>query len=181
MLVTVEIRSPLPPDDDDRRALSVGPDADFDAELDDVDDPDAIDDGPPPDHVSFRVPTRIIVAKFGAAALIAVIAAFAPQTAQLVVGLVVAASLAGYAARDVVARERLRADADGLVAIRGYAGRRHLAWDEIERLAVDDRTRFGAPSQTLEIDAEAELFLFSRNDLGVDPDEALTLLAKLRP
>ena len=99
---------------------------------------------------------------------------------QLVVSLLAALGVAAYAVRDVVARERLAADADGVRVTRGYAGHRSLAWSEIERVRVDARTRLGARSEMLEIDAGEEIFLFSRFDLGVDPEDAAAALAAVR-
>ena len=62
----------------------------------------------------------------------------------------------------------------------GYAGRRHLAWSEIERVRVDARNRLGAQHRLLEIDADPEIFLFSRYDLGMDPAEAAEALEAVR-
>jgi Bacterial PH domain len=131
-------------------------------------------------EVRFAVPTRVMVLKFGLAAGLAMLGLIASNRPQLVLGLGSAAAVAAYAARDVVARQRLRADREGLVTVRGYAGRRRLAWSEIERVRVDTRTRLGASSELLEIDADEEIFLFSRFDLGVDPSEAVEALQTLR-
>ena len=79
-----------------------------------------------------------------------------------------------------MARERLRADRDGVVAVRGYAGHRRLTWSEIERVRVDARTRLGASTELLEIDAGEEIYLFSRHDLGVDPTDAVEALEAVR-
>jgi hypothetical protein len=135
------------------------------------------------DHVSYVVPTRVIVVKFAVAALLVVLALVAlgsGERSQSVIGLVVASAVAVYAARDLVARERLRADPDGVVAVRGYAGHRRLAWSEIERVRVDARTRFGASTELLEVDAGEEIYLFSRHDLGVDPTDAAEALEAVR-
>lgn len=141
--------------------------------------------GPEPevDLVSYVVPTRVIVLKFAVAALLVVLALVAlgaREISQFVIGLVVAAAVAVYAARDLVARERLRADRDGLVAVRGYAGHRRLPWSEIERVRVDARSRLGTSSELLEIDAGEEIYLFSRHDLGVDPTDAAESLEAVR-
>jgi len=130
--------------------------------------------------VSFTVPTRVIVAKFALAALLALIALFMGNRPQVVIGLLAAVALAAYGLRDCVSRERVRADADGVVAVRGYVGRRHLAWSKIERVRVDTRSRLGARTELLELDAGDEIFLFSRFDLGVDPDDAAAALEAVR-
>lgn len=135
------------------------------------------------DQVSYVVPTRVIVLKFAVAALLGVLALVAlgaGEISQFVIGVVVASAVAVYAARDLVARERLRADGDGVVAVRGYAGHRRLPWSEIERVRVDARSRLGASTELLEIDAGEEIYLFSRNDLGVDPTDAAESLEAVR-
>ncbi len=135
------------------------------------------------DHVSYVVPTRVITVKFAVAALLAVLALAAlggRERSQFAIALVVAAAVAVYAARDLIARERLRADRDGVVAVRGYAGHRHLNWSEIERVRVDARSRLGASTALLEIDAGEEIYLFSRHDLGVDPTDAAESLQAVR-
>ena len=130
--------------------------------------------------VAFAVPRHVIIAKLAAAVIVGLASAAADNQPQLVVGLLAAAGLASYGLRDVLARQRLGADADGVVAVRGYAGRRHLPWADIERVRVDARSRFGGRSELLEIDAGEEIFLFSRFDLGVDPDQAAQALAAVR-
>lgn len=87
-----------------------------------------------------------------------------------------AAVLLGWAIRDLVAPVRLAIDPAGVTVIRGFAGRRHLDWARIERIAVDDRPRLGLRSQTLELDAGDSLHFFSRHDLGAEPDEVAEIL-----
>ena len=160
MLCTVDVRRPDRPDDDPERALLE----------------------PAPDGtVAFRVPTRVVAAKFGVAIVLALAALALASGPSLVIGLIAAALVAVYAVRDVLARERLRADPSGVVAVHGYAGRRHLPWKEIESVRVDARTRLGARTELLEIDADTEIFQFSRFDLGVEPDEALAAIDDVRP
>ena len=132
------------------------------------------------DEASFAVPAHVIVLKFGFAAVLGVFGLLAANRPQVMVALTAAVAVAIYAARDLVARVRLRADRDGVVAVSGYAGRRRLAWSEIERVRVDARSRLGASSQLLEIDADPEIFVFSRYDLGVDPAEAAEALEAVR-
>ncbi len=128
------------------------------------------------------MPTGVLIAKFGAAIAIALIAALVARVGpQLVIAVLAAALLAAYGLRDVFARERLRVDAGGLVVVNGFAQRHHLAWPDVERLRVDSRSRFGARSQILEIDTGDDLHLYSRFDLGVDPEHALAAIEELRP
>ena len=160
MLCTVDVRRPDRPDDDPERApLEPAPDG----------------------TVAFRVPTRVVAAKFGVAMVLALAALALASGPSLVIGLIAAALVAVYAVRDVLARERLRADPSGVVAVHGYAGRRHLPWKEIESVRVDARMRLGARTELLEIDADTEIFQFSRFDLGVEPDEALAAIDDVRP
>ncbi len=133
-----------------------------------------------PDEVIFAVPTWVIVAKLASAALLVALALLSVNGPQMVVGLVAAGAVGAYGLRDVIARVRLAADASGVVAVRGYAGHRRLAWSEIERVRVDTRSRFGARSELLELDAGAEIFLFSRYDLGAEPDAAAAALEAVR-
>ncbi len=141
--------------------------------------------GPPapsrPGSVSFSVPLAVIVAKVAGAAVLALLALVASGRADTVIAVGAALLLAGVAARDLLARERLRADAAGLVAVRGYAGHRHLDWSQVEQLVVRSQLRFGARTEQLEVDAGEEIFLFSRFDLGVDPRAALAALTELQP
>ena len=131
--------------------------------------------------MSFRVPTRVPVVKAGLAALVRVAALASGEPLAVVVGGLAAAGLTAYGLRDVLAPVRLAADATGLEVTRGYASRRHLDWSDVERVHVDERLRLGVRSQLLEIDADLELYLFSRFDLGTDPEDALTAVLAVRP
>ena len=131
--------------------------------------------------VSFRVPTRVPVAKFVLAALLLLASLVTGEPLASLVGVLAAAGLAAYGLRDVLSPVRLAADATGLDLVRGYAGRRHLAWSDVERLHVDERLRLGVRTQLLEIDADVELYQFSRFDLGADPPEALAAVLAVRP
>lgn len=132
------------------------------------------------DQVSFAVPGRVIALKFGLAVLLLLLGLIGLDRSQMVAGLIAALAVAAYASRDLVARERVRADRDGVVAVRGFAGRRRLAWSEIEQVRVDQRTRYGAGRELLEIDAGEEIYLFSRYDLGVDASEAAEAMDAVR-
>jgi PH (Pleckstrin Homology) domain-containing protein len=181
----VRIRNPRPPDEPD----------DSDDAYDDSED--AFDDdffedefeesrparpvGPPPDSVSYRVPIMVIAAKFGVAALLVLVTLVFGVREQVTIGLAAALAVIIFAARDVLARERLRADADGLVAVSGYVGRHHLDWSDVRRMIVDSRLRLGARTETLEVDAGDQIYLFGRFDLGVPPEDALATLEQIRP
>jgi hypothetical protein len=129
---------------------------------------------------SLRVATGVIVLKFVAAAILAGLALLAPTRTQAFMALLGWAGLTAYAARDLLLRERLRADSTGVVAVRGLR-RVELPWSRVDRVRVDTRSRLGARSELLEIDAgDDTILLFSRYDLGVDPDDAERALALVR-
>ncbi len=92
-------------------------------------------------------------------------------------GIAVAAALAVYLVRDLVAPVRLSADADGLTVIRGFASHRTISWNDVDRVRVDRRRRSGF----LEIETPDTLNLFSRYDLSMPPDEAANMLEQIRP
>jgi Bacterial PH domain len=131
-------------------------------------------------RVSYQVPGRVILIKAALVGLLALVALAAPNRAQTQVGLVVAAAAAIVVARDVVARQRLQADQAGVVVRRGYAGRRHLAWPQVEAVRIDTRTRFGARAELLELDAGEEIYQLSRYELGTDPRHVAAVLESLR-
>jgi hypothetical protein len=56
-----------------------------------------------------------------------------------------------------------------------------LAWNEIERLRLDERRRLGTRSASLEIDTGDQLYLLGPYDLGTDPADAVEALDRLRP
>lgn len=132
-------------------------------------------------RVSFSVPRGVMLVKFAVATLLALGTLVVGNESQTLVLLVAAAGVAVYAARDLLTGERLRADGEQVIAVRGYSSRRVLAWSEIERIRVYATSRFGTRSEMLEVDTGDEIFLFSRYDLGVDPEDALRALEAVRP
>jgi hypothetical protein len=174
-LLIVRIRDPRPPD---------GPD-DPDDGSDDFEDfevePPRRPAGPAPTELHYAVPTGVIAAKLVFAALLLALTVFLAVHEQVVIGVIATLAAAAYAARDLVARERLRADRDGLTAVRGYAGHTRLAWSDLEQMTVESRLRLGARTQTLELDAGEAIFQFGRYDLGTEPEQALEELEQLRP
>jgi Bacterial PH domain len=99
---------------------------------------------------------------------------------QWFLAVVVASGLAGWALRDAIAPVRLAADPDGVTVVVGFAGRRRLAWSEIERVRIDRRDRLGVRSELLEVDVGDSLYLFSRYELGAEPEDVLASLLALR-
>jgi hypothetical protein len=141
----------------------------------------ASDDHKPAGPVAFRVAGEVIAVKLGLTLVLTLLAVAAGDSTALVLGLAAAAGLLGYATRDLVSRCRLRADATGVEIVTGYAHRRRLDWDSLVQVRVATLPRLGATTRLLELDSGDEIFLFSRYDLGGEPDAAARALARLRP
>jgi hypothetical protein len=126
-------------------------------------------------------PVLPVTKAMGAVAVIVLAVAFAGRDpVRWSLAFVIGAALAIWAVRDLVAPVRLAADAAGVTVLTGFARRRHLPWDQIERVRVDVSSRRGLRSELLELDAGESIFLFSAHELGVLPEEVATALADLR-
>ncbi|XVU25378.1 PH domain-containing protein [Actinoplanes sp. CA-054009] len=132
--------------------------------------------------MQWRVKPVLPVSKLMGAVAVAVLAlAFAGgDPVRWVLAAVVGAALALWALRDLIAPVRLAADPSGVTVVAGFARRRRLLWDQIERVRVDRRTHRGLRSEMLELDAGDAIYLFSTHDLGTEPEEVATALADLR-
>lgn len=142
---------------------------------------DMVDEGPPEPirDVAFRVDRRLTIWKFvGAVAFIALPVLIGSSGASIAVGAAVAAGLAIYGLRDVLAPVRLAVDGTGATVVSGFAGRRRLNWSEIERVRLEKRRR--GTSELLEVDAGESLHFFSRYELGMPPSDALDLVRRVR-
>jgi hypothetical protein len=121
-------------------------------------------------------------AETGLAALGAVVAAVLAVTSdpagRLLFG-VAAVCLAALVLADVLLRPRLRADADA-VEVRTVALRRRLPWSTVQRVKVDERSRYGLVSRTLELEAGDTLVVLGRRSLGADPRDVAEALRELR-
>jgi hypothetical protein len=135
-------------------------------------------------------PSRAPTSRFGPdrrlTALCIVLAAVAVAFAVLsgdtpgrVLAGIAAVVLAGYAITDLAFWPRLVANSSGLT-IRTPTARATLPWDEVDAIRVDERTRLGLMSRTLEIDADTLLVVFSRRALGDDPRTVAELLEAFR-
>ncbi|MEH1124033.1 PH domain-containing protein [Micromonospora sp. CPCC 206061] len=135
------------------------------------------------DACSWRVPRKIPIVKFTAAAGVLAIGLLFDDgdVVRLVLAAMVTAGLAGWGARDLIAPVRIAADTDGLTVVTGLAGRRRLAWSQIEGVRVDTRPRLGMRTETLEIDAGDTILLFSESDLGTPPSDVAATLSRLSP
>lgn len=126
-------------------------------------------------------PDRRLAALSGlAAALLIVYAAFAADAAGRLIASLAAAVCVAYTATDLAFWPRLTATAEGL-RIRTPFTRARLSWAQIEAVRVDERTRFGLMSRTLEVDAGAVLVVFGKRELGQDPRTAAGLINAFDP
>ena len=89
------------------------------------------------------------------------------------------------AARDLLARPRLAAGADG-VDVRTLTGHRHLPWSDLQ-VNVRETRRLGVRGRTLELDTArgtddpGVLIVLARRDLGADPEDVARALRALDP
>ena len=136
----------------------------------------------PPTEVGFRVDPRLTAVKAaGAVIFLGLTLLSYPDPARALFGGLAALVVGGYTVRDLLAPRRLHADATGVTLVAGFLGRRRLAWEQIERVRVDERRRLGLRSELLEIDSGDGLHLFSGYDLGVPVWQAVRALAALAP
>jgi hypothetical protein len=92
---------------------------------------------------------------------------------------IAAALLGGYALTDIAFWPRLVASGSGLT-IRTPTVRTTLPWTEVDVVRIDERSRLGLMSRTLEIEAGALLVVFSRRALGDDPRTVADLIDAFR-
>ena len=132
--------------------------------------------------MTWRVPSKLPAAKLAGVVLLPLLAFLIRRDDPVVWALAgaCAAGLAAWAARDLLVPVRLTAGASGVTVVVGFAGRRRLAWSQIERVRVDRRQRKGLTSEVLELDTGSALHLFSVHDLGVPPEEVADALVALR-
>ena len=132
--------------------------------------------------MTWRVPPKLAAAKLTGVVLLPLLVLLIRRDDLVVWVLagVCALGLLGWGLRDLLVPVRLAADADGVTVVVGFAGRRRLAWSQIERVRVDRRQRIGLTSEMLELDTGTTLHLFSMYDLGVPPEQAAEELLALR-
>ncbi|WP_055478585.1 PH domain-containing protein [Sphaerimonospora mesophila] len=127
----------------------------------------------------WRVPWQVVALKIAGAVLFGVLATIGDHH-QLFLAGVVALGFAVVAVRDLVVPVRLSAGADGLV-VAGLAGRERVSWNDVDRIRVDSRRRYGLTTELLEIEAGDQVHLFSRFDLGASVFDVADELMKSRP
>jgi hypothetical protein len=114
----------------------------------------------------------------GGALVAAVLAVTSDPAGRLLFG-VGAFCLVVLVLADLLLRPRLRADADGL-EVRTVAVRRRLPWSAVQRVRVDEHSRYGLASRTLEVDAGDALIVLGRRSLGADPRDVAETLRHIR-
>ncbi|TKK84502.1 PH domain-containing protein [Herbidospora galbida] len=132
----------------------------------------------------WQVPTKVVAAKAAGTLICLLLVVYgwlAGDLRALILVGVAAIVLAAFTARDVIARVRLSADAGGITVVEGFAGRRRIAWHEIERIKVDERARYGLRTTILEIDTGDDIHLFSQYDLGEPVVPVAETLIRMRP
>jgi Bacterial PH domain len=77
-----------------------------------------------------------------------------------------------------IARPRLAADADG-ITVRSLVGRKHWPWAEVNVRLMHTR-RFGRDISSVEVDADPDLVVLTRLDLGADPEDVIEAIRALR-
>lgn len=106
------------------------------------------------------------------------LAVLADPAGRILLG-VAALGLLTVGVADLLLRPRLAADRAG-IQVRTLASRHRLPWSAIQRVAVDEHTRYGLTSRTLEVEA-GELFLvLGKRTLGADPRDVADTLARIR-
>ncbi|GLX01693.1 PH domain-containing protein [Microtetraspora sp. NBRC 16547] len=128
----------------------------------------------------WRVPRRILAAKTVAAA-VCVVVALVGDRYQIFLAGVAAAGFAALVLRDLLAPVRLAVDEGGITVVSGFAGHQRLSWNDVDRIRVDTRHRYGVTARLLEIDTGEQVHLFSRHDLGTSVIEVAEIVMRMRP
>ena len=106
------------------------------------------------------------------------LAVLADPAGRLLLG-VAALGLLTVGTADLMLRPRLAADPSG-VQIRTLASRHRLPLSAIRRVEVDEHTRDGLTSRTLELEAGELLVVLGKRTLGADPRDVADALAQIR-
>ncbi|MBB2913576.1 hypothetical protein FHS43_004880 [Streptosporangium becharense] len=129
----------------------------------------------------WRVRRDLVVVKAVATLVLAALAVLSVDDPRgMILAGVAALVTAVLTLRDVLVPVRLSADGEGLVVVKGFAGSERLAWNAVERVRVDSRTRFASRTELLEIDTGEAVYLFSRFDLGAPCQEVADELCAYR-
>lgn len=122
-------------------------------------------------------PVETAVAVLGGLVVL-VLAVLADPAGRLLLG-IAALGLLALGGADVLLRPRLAADPTG-IQVRTLASRHRLPWSVVERVDVDEHTRYGLTSRTLELEAGELLVVLGKRTLGADPRDVAAQLARIR-
>jgi hypothetical protein len=114
----------------------------------------------------------------GCGVLALLVAVVADPVGRILFG-VAALGLLLLAAGDLLLRPRLAAGPAGL-QVRTLTSSRRFPWPEIERVEVDEHTRYGLTARTLELESDGELIVLGKRTLGQDPRDVADTLARIR-
>ena len=137
----------------------------------------------PPDSATARAhwsPRPIETAAAGLGAVVAAALSLGADRPGRLMLLLAALVLVGIVGTDLAVRPRLRADSQGLT-VRTPVSHQFLSWSAVDRVRVDEHTRLGLRSRTLEVDAGQTLVVMGRRTLGADPFEVAEVLCRMRP
>ncbi|GAA0933382.1 PH domain-containing protein [Nonomuraea longicatena] len=129
----------------------------------------------------WKVRRELVALKILGALVCAALAVYwwlADDTRGLILAVPATLLVGAMALRDLLAPVRLSADESGITVVHGFAGRRHVPWEQVQDVTVDVRTRFGRRSEMLEIDTGDHLHLFSPHELGASPTEVAAVLRR---
>jgi Bacterial PH domain len=115
---------------------------------------------------------------FLAGLVLVLFAMFADPAGRLLLG-IAAFGVVVVALADLLLRPRLAADRTG-IQVRTLASRHRLPWTAIDRVDVDEHTRYGLTSRTLELEAGELFVVLGKRTLGADPRDVADVLAHLR-
>jgi hypothetical protein len=110
--------------------------------------------------------------------VVLLLALLADPAGRLLLG-VAALGLLVVGAADLMLRPRLAADPAG-VQVRTLASRHRVPWSALERVEVDEHTRYGLTSRTLELESGELLVVLGKRTLGADPRDVADALARIR-
>src|SRR3954452_396000 len=122
-------------------------------------------------------PLETAVALLGGLVVL-LLAVLADPAGRLLLG-VAALGLLVLGAADLVLRPRLAAAPAG-VQVRTLASRHRLPWSAVDRVEVEEHTRYGLTSRTLELESGELLVVLGKRTLGADPRDVADALARIR-
>ncbi|GLW08389.1 hypothetical protein Misp01_35190 [Microtetraspora sp. NBRC 13810] len=129
----------------------------------------------------WRVQQKLVVVKaVGLVAALALTALSLDDRRAVVLCGAAALVLAALLVRDLLVPVRLAADEDGLVVINGFAGRKRIAWSDVERVKVDVFHRYGRRWEHMEIDTGTGIHVLGSASLGTSCTEVAAELRSMR-